>query len=663
MTSIQRLLIANRGEIACRVMRTAEAMGIETVAVYSDADRNALHVKTADRAAYIGPPAAAESYLDIERILEAARETGSEAIHPGYGFLSENGAFARACGAAGIVFVGPSEHAIDLMGDKARAKRAMIEAGVPCIPGYQGEDQATETLMRAARGIGFPLMIKAAAGGGGRGMRLVQDASQLANGIATARSEALSAFGADELILEKAIVRPRHVEVQVFGDRHGNIVYLGERDCSVQRRHQKVIEEAPCPVMTPELRATMGEAAVAAARAVRYVGAGTVEFLLGEDGVFYFLEMNTRLQVEHPITELVTGLDLVALQLQVAAGESLGFEQDRVQLSGHAIEVRLYAEDPQNDFLPSTGTIEHWRVPKGAGIRVDAGVESGSEVSPYYDPMLAKIIASGRTREEARRRLVKALSASFLVGPATNRDFLIDALGRKSFAGGRATTAFIDDEYGEQGFSLAPGCQELGMAAVVQYKLRTSMALSEAVGVNSELLNWSSAGSIDAVSVYRTGDQLATFTVCPTGPQSYLLSDGGDYRVEFRVLDFAERTLSLQAGDERHSIAYHAHGDGVTLTLATETLEFTVRDVAAGGAADDGVGSGRVVSPMHGQLLEIFVGPGDSVTRGQRLAWLEAMKMQHEITAEVDGTVLAVHAQANEQIAMDALLIEIEPAP
>ena len=664
MTPISRLLIANRGEIACRVIRTAKSMGIETVAVYSDADCEALHVKAAEQAVHIGPPAVSESYLSIERMIQAARDTDSDAVHPGYGFLSENAAFAEACANAGIAFVGPSPQAIDLMGDKARAKRAMIDAGVPCIPGYQSEDQATETLMKESIRIGLPIMIKAAAGGGGRGMRLVGDASSLEGAIETARSEALAAFGADALILEKALAGSRHVEVQVFGDTQGNVVYLGERDCSVQRRHQKVIEEAPCPVMTADLRKAMGEAAVSAARAVDYVGAGTVEFLLDGDGEFYFLEMNTRLQVEHPVTELITGLDLVELQLKVAAGEPLGFAQDDVRLTGHAIEVRLYAEDPRNDFLPSTGKIKHWRPPSGNGIRVDAGVETGSGVSPYYDPMLAKVIASGATREEARGRLVKALSKSALVGPATNRDFLIDALRRKSFVKGQATTAFIEDEYGEAGFSLVPSLTDFGMAAVVQYRLRTLSALSEALKVNSELLNWSSGVSLEAVTVYPpnnpTDNGRLSFITHPTGSGSYAVSVGEDFLAEYTILDSDDQTMTLQCKGEKRRIGYHAHEDGLTISIATEKLEFTLTDLAAGREASDALGSGVVVSPMHGQLIEIFVRPGDIVTRGRRLALLEAMKMQHEINAPIEGTVVKVHAEANEQVAMEALLIEIE---
>ena len=656
---IKKLLVANRGEIACRVMRTASALGIQSVAVYSDADAEAVHTRRADEAVNIGPPPVSESYLRIDRILAAAKHSGADAIHPGYGFLSENAAFATACEEAGIIFAGPSAAAIDLMGDKARAKRAMIAADVPCVPGYQGEDQSLETLTAEALAIGYPLMIKAVAGGGGRGMRLVADESELARAIETARSEAINAFGSGELILEKAIVRPRHVEIQVFGDTLGSIVYLGERDCSVQRRHQKVIEEAPCPVLTPELRAIMGETAVSAAAAVNYVGAGTVEFLLDEDMNFYFLEMNTRLQVEHPVTEEVTGMDLVELQLRVASGEPLGFSQQDVQLNGHAIEVRLYAEDPGNDFLPGTGHIDLWIAPSGQGVRVDDGIAAGGEVSPYYDPMLAKVIAHGRDREEARQRLMDSLSRSSMVGPQTNRDFLIDALNREVFARGEATTAFIADEYGDAGFNSVPDHSDLGLAAAVQFILRSQQALRTSPGVNAELINWSNAAPLESVFIYRPAENDHTFIVSPTDENTCSVSIGEEPLCQVRVITKAEHSMEVLVDNVRRHLIFYAHDDK-TLTLATGSIQFTVDDIAAGHALDDMSGDGMVTSPMHGQLLDVFVQEGDEVTKGQRLAILEAMKMQHEILAEIDGKVSAIHAKANTQIALDALILEIE---
>ena len=657
---IKKLLVANRGEIACRVMRTADALGMQTVAVYSDADAAAPHTRQADETINIGPPPVSESYLRVDRILAAARQSGADAIHPGYGFLSEKAAFATACEQAGIIFVGPSAAAIDLMGDKARARQAMMQANVPCVPGYQGEDQSLETLTARASEVGYPIMIKAAAGGGGRGMRLVTDESGLASAIDTARSEAINAFGSGELILEQAIARCRHVEVQVFGDASGNIVYLGERDCSIQRRHQKVIEEAPCPVLTPELRARMGKAAVSAAAAVHYVGAGTVEFLLGKDMDFYFLEMNTRLQVEHPVTEAVTGMDLVELQLRVASGEPLGFSQQQVPLNGHAIEARLYAEDPGNDFLPGTGKIDAWIAPSGPGVRVDAGVAAGEDVSPYYDPMLAKVIAFGHDREQARQRLMDSLSRSALFGPQTNRDFLIDALGREVFARGEATTAFIADEYGDTGFGSQPALSDLALAALVQFTLSSQAALLASPGVNAELINWSSAAALESVFTYRLEEEAHTLIVRPLDAGSYAVSTGDQLLWQARVITSTEQQMELLVGNVRRRLIFHAQDDK-TLTLATGSIQFTVEDISAGGALNDATGDGMVTAPMHGQLLDIFVQEGDQVTRGQRLAILEAMKMQHEILAEVDGRVAAIHAAANTQVALDSPILEIEP--
>ncbi|HEY0137362.1 MAG TPA: acetyl-CoA carboxylase biotin carboxylase subunit, partial [Nannocystis sp.] len=447
MSTFNTILIANRGEIACRIIRSAHALGYRCVAVYSQADADAPHVGLADRAVMIGPPPVRESYLNVERLLAAAVAAGADAVHPGYGFLSENAAFAQACLDAGLVFIGPSPAAIDAMGNKAAAKRAMIAAGVPCIPGFQDssdEAQQDDHLHAEALKVGFPLLIKAAAGGGGRGMRKVTAESELTAAIRSARSEAASAFGSGELIVERAIVDGRHVEIQVFGDTHGNVIHLGERDCSVQRRHQKVVEESPSPAVDAALRERMGAAAVAAARTIDYVGAGTVEFMLDASGEFYFLEMNTRLQVEHPVTESVTGLDLVELQLRVAAGEPLPLTQEQVQLTGHAIEVRLYAEDPHAGYLPQSGPVHAWQPASGAGVRIDHGIRAGQQISPYYDPMLAKVIAYGRNRDEARRRLVRALEQTVLLGVVHNKQFLADVIAHPVFAAGGATTRFLE---------------------------------------------------------------------------------------------------------------------------------------------------------------------------------------------------------------------------
>ncbi|HSW23413.1 MAG TPA: acetyl-CoA carboxylase biotin carboxylase subunit, partial [Burkholderiaceae bacterium] len=440
-TPFTKILIANRGEIALRVMRSARDAGYRTVAVYSSADAGSLHVREADQAVYIGEPAPAKSYLNIAAIIDAARRTGADAVHPGYGFLAENADFARACRDARLVFIGPSPEAIDAMGHKAAAKRLMAAAGVPCVPGYDGDDQSPERLGAEAGRVGYPVMIKAVAGGGGRGMRLVASAAEFAQALASARSEALHAFGDAAVIVERAIVEPRHIEIQVFADRHGHAIHLGERDCSVQRRHQKLIEEAPSPAVSAELRERMGAAAVAAARAIRYEGAGTLEFLLDRDGQFYFMEMNTRLQVEHPVTEAITGLDLVALQLQVAAGEPLSLQQHQVRREGHAIEVRLCAEDAEQAFMPQSGTLGLWQPPPR--LRVEHALHSGAEIPPHYDSMIAKIVSHGATRDEARRKLIAGLADTVALGVKTNQALLARCLAHPVFAAGGATTAFI----------------------------------------------------------------------------------------------------------------------------------------------------------------------------------------------------------------------------
>ncbi|MCF6321796.1 MAG: acetyl-CoA carboxylase biotin carboxylase subunit, partial [Rhizobiaceae bacterium] len=452
-TTINSILIANRGEIAVRIIKTAKAMGIGTIAVYSDVDQDARHVKEADDAFLIGPAPATQSYLSIDNVIAAAQKSGADAIHPGYGFLSENAAFARACDDAGIIFIGPSPQAMEIMGNKAAAKARMIENKIGCVPGYNGKEQSDEVFASAAQDIGYPLMVKAANGGGGRGMRLVENSGDLATALEQARGEALSAFGSGELILEKLVTRAHHIEFQILGDMHGNIIHLGERDCSLQRRHQKVIEEAPSPAIDEALRAEMGKVAVAAARSVSYEGAGTVEFLLDEGGDYYFLEMNTRLQVEHPVTEMITGIDLVEWQIRIARGEVLSLTQDDVTISGHAIEARFYAEDPEKNFMPSTGKIESWIEPAAENIRVDSGIVSGDEITPHYDAMVAKIIAHGPTREDARLSLARALDRTTLFGINHNKAFLGELLGREEFIAGSATTALIDQAYGEENYS------------------------------------------------------------------------------------------------------------------------------------------------------------------------------------------------------------------
>ncbi|MEP3891881.1 MAG: acetyl-CoA carboxylase biotin carboxylase subunit [Hellea sp.] len=656
LTPFSSILIANRGEIACRIIRTAKTMGLKTVAVYSEADAKAPHAKMADQAVCIGPAPVSESYLVMDKILEAAKQTGAQAIHPGYGFLSENAAFAKACQKAGIVFIGPNPDAINLMGDKAKSKRRMIKAGVPCVPGYQGENQDDATLLKESEAIGFPIMVKAAAGGGGRGMRFVTEPKLLPDAIKDARSEAINAFGSDVLILERAVQRPRHVEIQIFADKYGNTIHLGERDCSVQRRHQKVLEEAPCPVMTPALRKAMGAAAVKAAKDIGYVGAGTVEFMLDSAGEFFFLEMNTRLQVEHPVTEMITGLDLVALQIQVARGEYLGLTQDDITLTGHAIEARLYAEDPANDFLPATGTIALFTPAAGNGIRIDSGVETNGEVSPFYDPMIAKVIAYGATREEARVKLITALEGTALFGLKTNKSFLIDALAHPVFAKGEATTAFIAENFKAEDLA-QPGLSDNAAitAALLQFLLSRDRALEKSLPITQHLMNWSSATKIGTPYSYQDGKDIILMKVTPRSRNSYLINDK-----TVTVLSREESTIHLDIEGERFKALYFAPAPAeIELAIRGDSFKLTNQNAIIASLAD-AAGVGAVLAPMHGSLLELFVEVGDTVVKGQRLAVLEAMKMQHEILAEIDGIVAEVHVAAGTQVAADAVMIKIE---
>jgi len=660
MKKFESILVANRGEIACRVLRSARDLGYRSIAVYSEADIDAPHVALADEATLIGPAPVGKSYLDIERILGAAARTGAQAIHPGYGLLSENANFARACEGAGLVFVGPTASAIELMGNKAEARRRMIDAGVPCVPGFEGRAQDDETLARAAEEIGFPVMVKAAMGGGGRGMRLVTEPAGLPDALRQARSEAESAFGSGELILEKAIVRPRHVEIQVFADEHGQVIHLGERDCSIQRRHQKVVEESPCPVMTDGLRARMGAAAVEAARSIGYVGAGTVEFLLDENGEFYFLEMNTRLQVEHPVTEAVTGLDLVALQISVAQSERLPLGQEDLVLDGHAIEVRLYAEDPEKDFMPGTGRIALWHPPHGEGIRVDDGIATGLEISPYYDAMVAKIIAWGASRESARLRLLRALNETAVFGISTNRDFLIRVLRNETFVEGAATTAFIEENSVDLAVrsSLTPFHRQ-AIAAIVDYRAGAKRSMEASVQVSPVLLDWSSAGSLFSHCLLSSGDSRHKLTVA-SGRSGYTVSDTGS-RCVIEVHNDDGITAEISIDGASHRVIYCTPARGVTWIALEGLSERHVNQAMFTEHRDEAAGGARITAPMHGQLLEVNVTVGDRVQKGQRVLVMEAMKMQHEILAGINGMVLAVNAGAGDQLGADELIIELKP--
>lgn len=659
MKAIQTVLVANRGEIAERVMRTAKAMGLKTVAVYSDADANALHVRSADLAVPLGGNTAAESYLNGEAILEAARETGADAIHPGYGFLSENTGFATACAEAGVLFIGPPASAVEIMGDKALAKRAMLQAGVPCIPGYQGEDQSDDTLCREAEAMGMPMMIKATAGGGGRGMRRVAEPDQLLQSIALARSEAERAFGNGDLILERAIEGARHVEVQVFADTHGNVIHLGERDCSLQRRHQKVVEESPCPIMIPELREAMGTAAVEAARAVSYVGAGTVEFLLDASGDFYFLEMNTRLQVEHPVTECVTGFDLVQWQIRVAQGEMLPAIQEDIDLFGHAIEVRLCAEDPGAAFLPSAGPVSLFSVPLEEGVRVDSGIETGDAISPFYDSMVAKVIAWGETRETARLKLRAALRATVLAGVTHNRSFLLELLDQPTFIKGSATTDYIDQHYPE-GFSPAQaGTASLAAGIVLQQILAAEQHFASALSVNEELRGWVSTGPVTRRHTYEVADQIFTAEITSSSAEQFsVMLMEATHKVTLQTLN-GNRAAFLIDG-QRVVLGYH-QSESAVMMLATDHSEVTLTntDLIPPESAEDAQG-GKVQAPMHGQLVSLLIAADQAVEKDQRLAVFEAMKMQHEILAPVSGVVQQVNGQVGQQMAAGDVIMLIE---
>ena len=666
MKRFNSLLIANRGEIACRVIRTAKELGYRTIAVYSDADAGAPHVQLADDAVRIGPGPVGESYLLADNILAAAAKSGAEAIHPGYGFLSENAAFADAVESAGLVFIGPTREAIDVMGNKAESKRRMIAAGVPCVPGYEGHDQTDEVLLAEGNKIELPLMVKAAAGGGGRGMRLVHDYAELANAIKLARAEAEGAFGSGELILEKAIIQPRHVEIQVFADTMGNTVHLGERDCSVQRRHQKVIEEAPCPVMTAELREQMGQSAIDAAKSVNYRGAGTVEFLLDASGSFYFLEMNTRLQVEHPVTELITGLDLVALQISVAQGEPLGMRQDDVKLEGAAIEVRLYTEDPSQDFLPASGPVELWQPATGVGVRVDAGICTGQAISPFYDPMVAKVIGYGPDRESARLRLIEALKETVLFGTPNNKNFLIQCLEKQSFIDGAATTAFIAEEFPAVDLQTTPpSFADSAVAAVIDLALEHKKLFDHSVLVSRRLKNWASASAIVSRKQYQFGDLTHDLAVTPIGSETYRVFDIAGIEADVEVamlamdLSIAKNTAKVMVNGLTLTATHMSTAKG-QLHCSIEGRGAFFKDmIIVDGVVEDAAGGGRVISPMHGLLLEVLVKPGDTVLKGQTLAVLEAMKMHYEIVAEIDGVVAEVTAVAGKQVAADDVLIEI----
>ena len=670
----QKILIANRGEIACRVAATARRLGVRTVAVYSDADAHAKHVMACDEAVHVGGSAPKDSYLQWQRIIDAAKATGAQAIHPGYGFLSENEDFAQACADNGLVFIGPPASAIKAMGLKAESKRLMESAKVPLVPGYHGADQTPELLHQEADRIGYPVLIKASAGGGGKGMRAVEKSADFMAALESCKREAINSFGDDAVLIEKYVQRPRHIEIQVFGDAQGNYVYLFERDCSVQRRHQKVLEEAPAPGMTPELRARMGEAAVAAARAVNYVGAGTVEFIVEQPGgydapeqmKFYFMEMNTRLQVEHPVTEAITGLDLVEWQLRVASGEPLPLKQEDLRITGHAIEARICAENPDNNFLPATGALNVYALPecvtfeRGA-VRVDSGVRQGDAISPFYDSMVAKLIVHGDTREQALARLDEALAQTHIVGLATNVQFLRRVARTDSFAQAKLDTALIQREQAVL-FHQEPVGLPLAAAAAVAQTLLHERA-SEGVDPFSRRDGFHTHGVVQRRFEFEFGDEHAkALLTYERGGSLHLQVVEGDAAVAGPLVFSAlVQGIELQFAGQRTRAAVYAQGEVDHVFTPLGATQITSIDLLAhsGETAPEG---GRLTAPMPGKVVSFAVKAGDAVTKGQPLAVMEAMKMEHTIAAPADGVVQELLYAPGDQVTEGAELLKLSAA-
>ncbi len=663
-----KILIANRGEIACRVIKTARRLGIATVAVYSEADATARHVRLADEAVCIGPAPVRESYLRVQHILDAARRTGAQAVHPGYGFLSENEDFAQACADAGIVFIGPPVSAIRAMGSKSAAKALMADAGVPLTPGYHGNRQEPAFLAEQAATIGYPVLIKASAGGGGKGMRRVDEPAEFDAALASCQREARNAFGDDQVLVEKYVLRPRHIEIQVFGDTLGNCVHLFERDCSVQRRHQKVLEEAPAPGMTPERRQAMGQAAVDAARAVGYVGAGTVEFIVNPDGSFYFMEMNTRLQVEHPVTEMITGVDLVEWQLRVASGERLPLLQEQLRIQGHAIEARLYAEDPERGFLPSIGRLMHLvPPPESEHVRVDTGVEQGDEITPHYDPMIAKLIVHGVDRQQALARMRRALAQYRVVGVAHNVDFLVRLVSSPSFAHADLDTALIDREQAVLFPPVAAPSAEIWMLAALAEVLREQQlargAADRAPDPHSPwraLDGWRLNGRTTRRLSFKSGEAVQEVTLTPDASGTFRLTVGEVELVAHATWGVTGE-LQAQLGDRRWSVHVVAVGERRHLFTGDRSWTLLLQPALQSGGADAEV-QGGLRAPMPGKVIALSVEPGATVEKGAPLLVLEAMKMEHTIHAPHQGVVKAYRVVVGEQVPDGADLVDFEGA-
>jgi len=660
-----KILIANRGEIACRVARTCRRMGIRTVAVYSEADVRAQHVNQCDEAWLLGPAPARESYLRADRIIDIARESGAEAIHPGYGFLSENAEFAETCSDAGIVFIGPPPQAIRDMGSKSRAKTIMESAEVPLVPGYHGDSQEDKILLAAAHDIGFPVLIKAVSGGGGKGMRRVDEADALHAAIASARREAAAAFGDDRLLVEKYLLEPRHVEMQVFADQHGNAVHLFERDCSIQRRHQKIIEEAPAPGIDPARRRRMGQAAVAAARAIDYLGAGTVEFITDQAGEFYFMEMNTRLQVEHPVTEMITGLDLVEWQLRVASGEPLPRTQDEIEGNGHAFEARIYAEDPSRDFLPATGRLDHLQTPpESPYVRIDTGVQQGDAVGIHYDPMIAKLVVWDQNRADALRRLREALSRYEIVGVTTNLEFLAAVAAQPSFAGGAVSTAFIEQHHTQLFPGTQPASDHVLAVATLSELLRIEEdARAQASSSADPWSPWHNSGGWRLnddnhhTLQLREGDREITVTA-HYRPDHYEL-ELPNRRMRASAKQYDDDTLRVDLDGLRFTVTVVRQGELITVIGDGRNQHVVLHDPLLSGLTEE-TADNSLCAPMPGTIVDVRVAEGDTVKSGEALVVLEAMKMEHTISAASDGVIESVHYGAGEQVEEGAELITLK---
>ncbi|MGJ8527349.1 acetyl/propionyl/methylcrotonyl-CoA carboxylase subunit alpha [Maritalea sp.] len=655
----KKILIANRGEIACRIMRTAQSMGVKCVAVYSDADVNAQHVKMADEAYRIGPAPVAQSYLQVDKILEAIELSGAEAVHPGYGFLSENPDFVDELDKVGVRFIGPSADAIRAMGLKDAAKALMEKANVPVVPGYHGDNQDAEFLAKQADQIGYPVLIKARAGGGGKGMRRVDDPAEFKSALESASREGLSSFGDGQVLIEKYITTPRHIEIQVFGDDHGNVVHLFERDCSLQRRHQKVIEEAPAPGMTLEMRNAMGDAAVTAAKAINYSGAGTIEFIvdaangLNPNG-FYFMEMNTRLQVEHPVTEMITGQDLVAWQLRVASGSTLPQTQDQLAINGWAFEARLYAEDVPKGFLPATGTLAHLKLPQDSA-RIDSGVVAGDVISPFYDPMIAKITVHGETRQQALNGLASALGKTEISGSVTNRAFLKALCNHQGFANGDVDTGLIERDLDQLVVQSKPPNSAIAAAVLLGLDLARVNASDDPWDQLSGWRAW--PGEFDNVEFDHNDDRLK-FEVTLGAGQSFAISSD-DVNLKAELLTVGESDISLLIDGQRHHLRFFVNDDFIAIFTGTETFTFDrVKLLLAGETAQS---SDAVLSPMPGAVVALSAKVGDKVSKGDKLVAVEAMKMEHALLAPRDGVIEAVFVNLGDQVKDGGLLIQLEP--